>query len=429
MRGSSASKAYASGGRTKGCGILPAPAGATASAASALVTAPSPTMAAPPPNSLIASRRVMAPPYPNLPSAQARCADWGRPASLGEQPAERLVDPLGVGPSLGGAHHRALEGVYRALLARLEVGRGLRVRRHGLAAPAFELAEVGLRPEPYSRDHGAGRVAGPDHVDEPLLGRVAQDGALSHQPDEPRHVGGPHLRLREPKRRRPELAQEVVGDPVAGRLRPPAEARSLLEEVAQLPVGHEDGGYGVGNAVLLLEPALLVERKLGAARANRGLPFLAHLDGHKVRIGEIAVIVRHFLRPERFRLPRLAVVVAGLLHHRPSGLDDRNLPADLEGDPVADKGEGVQVLELDLGAERGGARRPYRDVRVAAQLALLHVAVRDPSVDHDRLESGRAGERLVRASDHGLRHDLHDRRARPVEVDEGHGLGVVQLAR
>src|ERR1017187_1649157 len=177
MRGSSASKAYASGGRTKGCGILPAPAGATASAASALVTAPSPTMAAPPPNSLIASRRVMAPPYPNLPSAQARCADWGRPASLGEQPAERLVDPLGVGPSLGGAHHRALEGVYRALLARLEVGRGLRVRRHGLAAPAFELAEH--RRRHHHRLGRAGRTARTGHAQPPPGGGPGRTGTAS----------------------------------------------------------------------------------------------------------------------------------------------------------------------------------------------------------------------------------------------------------
>ena len=42
-----------------------------------------------------------------------------------------------------------------------------------------------------------------------------------------------------------------------------------------------------------------------------------------------------------------------------------------------DETKRIEILDFDLRAEIGGASRPYRDVRVAPEAALLHVAVID----------------------------------------------------
>jgi hypothetical protein len=74
----------------------------------------------------------------------------------------------------------------------------------------------------------------------------------------------------------------------------------------------------------------------------------------------------------------------------PPPFDDGDLALDLVGDAVADEGDGVEILQLDLGAELGLADGADGDVGVAAQLALLHVAVGNAAVDH------RGAERRVR---------------------------------
>ena len=77
------------------------------------------------------------------------------------------------------------------------------------------------------------------------------------------------------------------------------------------------------------------------------------------------------------------------------------------------------------------APRPQRDVRVAAEAPLLHVAVADLEIDEDLVETPEVGRRLLGAPDVRLADDLDERHARPVQIDQAHGVALVvhQLAR
>ena len=118
-------------------------------------------------------------------------------------------------------------------------------------------------------------------------------------------------------------------------------------------------------------------------------------------------------------------------------LERTDLPLDLGLEPALHVAEGVDVLELGLGAE-GLARPPHRDVGVAAQGALLHVDVAHVQVLQQALELGQEARGLLGRADVGLADDLHQRRAAAVEVDQRvlgsldaprRAAGVDELAR
>src|SRR5262249_2049152 len=72
-------------------------------------------------------------------------------------------------------------------------------------------------------------------------------------------------------------------------------------------------------------------------------------------------------------------------------------------------------------------RLAYRHVHVGAQVALLHVAVAGAEIAHDGTQLRDVGLGLLGGAQIRLRHDLHERHARAVEVDEGRsGMPVVQ---
>ncbi len=109
---------------------------------------------------------------------------------------------------------------------------------------------------------------------------------------------------------------------------------------------------------------------------------------------------------------------------RSPGLERARLPPDLVLERVAHVPERVHVLDLDLGAVLGLAARPERDVGVAAERALLHVAVAHAQVDQDRAERLQVGGGLLRALEVGLGDDLHQRHPGPVEVHAARGRGL-----
>ena len=98
----------------------------------------------------------------------------------------------------------------------------------------------------------------------------------------------------------------------------------------------------------------------------------------------------------------------------------RDLAPRLDLDGLADEADRVDVLDLAAGAEflAGAADR---HVHVGAEIALLHVAVAGAEIAQDRAQLGHIGARLVRRAQVRLRHDLHQRHARAVEVDEAQG--------
>ena len=120
---------------------------------------------------------------------------------------------------------------------------------------------------------------------------------------------------------------------------------------------------------------------------------------------------------------------AGLLRNLPAALEQRDLPLDLELDRLADEAEGVDVLQLDAGAEAGSAALAHADVRVAAERALLHVSVVHPEVDEGEPQRLEVLARILGGAQLRVPDDLDERHARAVEVDVRSVLGVDVLAR
>src|SRR5690606_1438141 len=105
-------------------------------------------------------------------------------------------------------------------------------------------------------------------------------------------------------------------------------------------------------------------------------------------------------------------------------LEDGDLAACLIFDGLADEADRVDVLDLAAGAKRL-ARTANRDVDVGAHGAFVHVAVAGAEVTGDgaQLRQERLG--LVSRTHVRLRDDFHQRHARAVQVDIGHGRMLV----
>ena len=103
---------------------------------------------------------------------------------------------------------------------------------------------------------------------------------------------------------------------------------------------------------------------------------------------------------------------------RSAVLDQRDLAGRLEVDRPRDRAQRVEVLDLAAGAELARPARPDRHVGVHPHRSLLHAAVGGAGGDEDRAQLGRVGAGAGGGADVGLAHDLDQRDAGPVVVDE-----------
>ena len=161
----------------------------------------------------------------------------------------------------------------------------------------------------------------------------------------------------------------------------------------------------------------LLVRQLRQRRPDRLDHRVVDHERQQVRIREIAVVVRLFLRAHRARLAAIRVVQARFLHDLAAALDQLDLALDLVVDRALDEAERIEVLDLGARAELLLALRPHGDVRVAAERAFLHVAVADLEVAHQRVDLLHVRHGFLRRAHVGLRDDLEQRRSRAVEVD------------
>ena len=184
------------------------------------------------------------------------------------------------------------------------------------------------------------------------------------------------------------------------RARPPARPRRRRK----LEVVHEALPLRVGQ----LRQVLLQGVDIG----------LRQLQRQQVGVGEIAVVVRLLLGAHGASHALHAVVEPRLLLDRPAVLDHVDLAACLRLDGLADEADRVDVLDLAAGAQLL-ARPAHRDVHVGAQVPLLHVAVAGAEIAQDGAHLGDEGLRLPGGAHVGPGHDLHQRHARAVEVDQG----------
>ena len=149
------------------------------------------------------------------------------------------------------------------------------------------------------------------------------------------------------------------------------------------------------------------------------------VHGDEVGLREVAVVLRLFLGAHRRRLLVARVEVERLLVDRAAGLVDLDLPRDLALDPLRREVERVHVLQLRARAQLVGAGRADGDVDVEAHRSLVELGVGQLQLDDGLAQQlqealGRLGVVQV-----GLGHDLDERCAAAVEVDE-RGGGAVQ---
>ena len=164
------------------------------------------------------------------------------------------------------------------------------------------------------------------------------------------------------------------------------------------------------------EARLLLVRQLRQMRAELVDIGLVEFERQQVGIGEIAIVVRFFLRAHRPRLALGGIEQTRLLVDLAAVLDDADLAARLDLDRLADEADRVDVLDLAARAERR-ARLAHGHIDVGAQGALLHVAVAGADVAQDRAQLRDIGLGLVGRAHVGLGDDLHQRDARAVEID------------
>ncbi len=159
--------------------------------------------------------------------------------------------------------------------------------------------------------------------------------------------------------------------------------------------------------------------KLRQGAADFFAPSRADVHGQQVRLREIAVVVRFFLRSHGIRAARGLIPEARLLRNAPAALEDVDVTLDFVLQRLLQKAEGIEVFYFDLGAEFAGAARAHADVGVAAQRAFFHVAVADAGVQQDLAQRGQIRVSLFGRAHIRLGHDFAQRRAAAVVIDVG----------
>src|SRR5262249_1724100 len=118
---------------------------------------------------------------------------------------------------------------------------------------------------------------------------------------------------------------------------------------------------------------------------------------------------------------------ASLLLNAAAGLPDGDLPLNLELDRIAQEAKRVEVLDLGARSEiLAGAADG--DIRVAAQRALFHVSIADLAEHQDLPQPCEIRIRLGRGANVRLRHDLDQRYAGAIQIDQRRVGRVNQLS-
>jgi hypothetical protein len=267
-----------------------------------------------------------------------------------------------------------------------------------------------------------------------LAGRLVRHLALLHELNQ----------LRQPRRGQAErfhrdpalvrVAPDVALDPVGREFGRATRLDDPLVVVRQAALAAEIGRVVGGESVLVLEAGAPRGGQLRDARLRLFSPRFADVDRRDVRLGEVAVVVRLFLVAHDEHAIALVVVAERAARHggdvRADLLVGVHRALDLLPHGALDVAHRVQVLDLvdrrldDLVA----IRDVHVHVRLAAQIALRHVAVADAEVVHQGAQRVEVRARFLRRVHVGLGDDLDERRPGAVEVDARQPLFVHALA-
>ena len=112
--------------------------------------------------------------------------------------------------------------------------------------------------------------------------------------------------------------------------------------------------------------------------------------------------MRVFLRAHGFGDARQIIPASRLLTQCLSTLQGRNLARDFVFQGTARSGKRIHVLDLDLSTQLGAALRANRDIHIAPDHPLLHVAVADPAAKQDIGQSPEVSVGHLRSIEFGL---------------------------
>ncbi len=177
-------------------------------------------------------------------------------------------------------------------------------------------------------------------------------------------------------------------------------------------------GPPAGPEVRAASAAPPLPRRFGQRGTQRGDTLGGENQRRQVGLREVAVVVRLFLAAQGAGGAALGVEAAGVLGDADSALEKLDVARDLVLDGTGHVAEGVEVLDLALGAEACLAAAAHRDVGVAAQAALFHVAVAGFGIEQHLVEGLQVVLGFGGAGHVGLRNDLDQRHAAAVEVHQ-----------
>src|SRR5215210_1002344 len=330
---------------------------------------------------------------------------------------EKLAHPAAVGVAAGRLHHLADEETNDFFVPAADPLGFVRVARYDLVHHPGELVAAHRSQTLALHDDRRGLAGFKDGAKYILRGG-AGDGAVLNQPDQLGHRFRGYPGLGNARPRLVQACPELAGDPISGLFGVGSFASGdLLVEVGEVGVRREDAGVVLGEPVLLDEAHPLLLGQLGDAALYLADPGVRELQGQKVGLGEVAVVVGVLLAPQLVDLVGLRVVVERRLCDASAALQDLALALQFSHEAALDEAKGVHVLELGLGAE-GAVGVADAHVGVNAQLALLHVGLGDAYGPEDGTKLGRRRSRGLRGGDVGLSDDLYERGAAPVEVHE-----------
>ena len=120
------------------------------------------------------------------------------------------------------------------------------------------------------------------------------------------------------------------------------------------------------------------------------------------------------------------VIKARFLHYASASLNHFNLPFNFVFQRRANEAKTIHIFHFCLGAELLRPLHPHADIGIAAQRALLHIAIAHRRVQQNLLDPRQIFVRFLGGANVRLTHNFHQRRAAPVQVDVGALARVVE---
>ena len=254
---------------------------------------------------------------------------------------------------------------------------------------------------------------------------VGANGIGRQQPGKSGHLSRRDAGLGKRHARTLKVGDHLVDQQVCDRLGLLAShtGSGSLKELGKLRVAGNLLGVRRLNAKVGLKTGALGIGQLGDLASAAVDELVVQIERRQVGIGEQTIVVGRLLHTHDHGALAAGLPVAGLLIDDAALLEHLSLTANLVGKAIVQALKRVEVLELGLGAQLGLAAATQRHVTVAAHGTLLHGAIGNAQRHKDATELFHKQARFLGRAQIGLSHELNQRRAAAVVIDERLGRG------